>query len=219
MLRIISWNVLYRKYEEQYNSNSSILKKYPNEYLRAIQIVTFIYKQITENTIICLQEVSSMVLNNLTAVFRISHNIYHYQDSNEDFLVTITPKNFRLDFCQSHKTSNGYMSVTDGKMYVINCHLKPQRYISKNTNILEHLKSFRKTNNQTFIAGDFNENHKIVKSKLDNDFICPYYGKTYKSRAIDHIIFDTEEKNSYEVKKVDNEFISDHDMIILDIEL
>lgn len=219
MIRIISWNVLYRKYEEQYNPNSLILSEYPEEFLRVIQTTAFIYNQMTRNTIICLQEVSSMLLDSLKTVFKHSHGIFDYQDTNEDYLVIIAPKNFRLDFCWSHKTSNGYLSITNGDINVITCHLKPQRYISKNTNILEYIKGLGKSNQKTFIAGDFNENYKVVKSRLDKDFNCPYYGKTYKRIAIDHIIFDSNIRNDYEVRKIDSVFISDHDMIILDIEL
>lgn len=219
MVRIVSWNVLYRKYEERYNPNSLILHEYPEEFLRVIQIVAFIYNQMTKDTIVCLQEVSSMLLDALTSVFKHSHRIFDYQDSREDFLVIIAPNNFYLDFCLSHKTSNGYISITDGNINVITCHLIPQRFISRNTNVLEYLRNLCKSNRKTFIAGDFNEQYKIVKSKLDNDFICPYYGKTYKRKALDHIIFKSSIEDKYLVNKIDNEFLSDHDMIVLEIEL
>ena len=219
MVRIISWNVLYRKYEERYNPNSDILHKYPEEFLRIIQIIAFIYNQMSQDTIVCLQEVSTMLLNTLTSIFKNSHHIFDYQELREDFLVIIAPKNFYLDFCHSHKTSNGYISITDGNINVINCHLKPQRYVSKSTNVLEYIKNLRKSGRQTFIAGDFNEHYKIVKSKLDNDFVCPYYGKTYKRKALDHIIFESRNETWYKVDKVECKFISDHNMIVLDIEL
>ena len=219
MLRIISWNVLYRKYEEQYNPESLILNKYPEEFLRLIQIITLIYDQMKDNTIVCLQEVSSILLDKLRTVFGNFHNIFQYQDSREDFLVILAPQNYDLDFCCSHKTSNGYLSITNGKINIITCHLKPQRYISKTINILEYIKTLRKTNQKTFIAGDFNENHKQLKSKLNNDFICPYYGKTYKKKAIDNIIFDSRIETNYNTQKIDTKLVSDHDMIILDIEL
>lgn len=219
MVRIISWNVLYRKYEENYNTNSLILRQYPDEFVRIIQIIALIHNHLLQDTIVCLQEVSNMLFESLTSVFKSSHHIFEYKDLRQDFLVIIAPKKFYLDFCKSHKTSNGYICITDGNINVITCHLKPQRCISRSTNVLEYLKNLRKSDRQTFIAGDFNEHYKIVKSKLDNDFICPYYGKTYKRKALDHIIFESSIESKYKVEKINNKLISDHDMIILDIEL
>lgn len=215
MLRVVSWNVMYREYEEEYNPNSEILKKYVNEQLRIEQILIFIRENITPNTIICLQEVSNDLLWKLSEVLISSFNIFSANVENNNNVVTLAPKSFlQDDFCNSSSVSHAYVVINNGKTRIINCHLKPQRFAKGD--VLEFVKNMKKVDTTTFIAGDFNELHKNVYKKLHDNFICPYYGKTYKKKAIDHIIFDLSDVTSYKVCKKPND-LSDHDMIILDI--
>lgn len=215
MVHIVSWNVMYRKYEEEYNPESPILKKYIDEKLRIEEIIIFLRDNILSNSIICLQEVSNDLLDKLTEVFVDTFNIFSVNVEEKNNIVTLAPKKFYKEACRnSNHISHGYLIVNNDEIRVMNCHLKPQRFCI--TDVLYSLINMRKEGITTFIAGDFNEQYKLVHKKLHSIFICPYYGKTYKKKPIDHIIFDLDNINSYKVSKKSNE-LSDHEMIILDI--
>jgi hypothetical protein len=210
MFRIISWNVLYRGYEEQYNPKSRILSAYPDEKERIAAVVDMVSNNVTENTVVCLQEVSKDVLDVLRVTF-VAHNIFSHHIRNDEYLVTITPPRFSLLKSFKHPVSNGFLVVTDKKSVIINCHLVPQRACREN--IMEYLSTL--SGNNVFIAGDFNEEHSKVKLALSS-WCCPYYGNTYKGRPIDHIVWyglNTE----YISGRILQRYISDHHMIGLEI--
>jgi hypothetical protein len=216
MPKVISWNVLYRAYEEKFNPNSEILSTYSREEDRVAQIVSLLKEHIDLDTVACLQEVSTPVILGLVKEFEKSHRIFSYNLREDEHLVTITPKEFKLENGYSHDTSNGYLEVTNGISQVINCHLLPQRYTKKN--ILEYLCKMGNTKRDTFIAGDFNELHSKVKEKLQGKFTCPYYGRTYKHKAIDQIVFNAK-PSEHTAQKINQVHISDHHMILLDFQL
>lgn len=217
MTRIVSWNVMYRPYEEQYNSNSVILKKYPNEKIRSIEIINTLLKFFTEDTIFCLQEVTLYIICLLSDIFSKTHNIFFHNVQNDEYLVTVAPKEDTILLKSwSHFTSNGYLLINYKNTQIINCHLKPQQYIKKaSIKNLDYLKSLKNDNINTFIIGDFNEHYKNLISKLSDHFTCPFYGKTYKRKLIDHIIFDIQNLQ-YTTLNIKTD-ISDHNLIILEI--
>lgn len=210
---ILSWNVLYINYEKKYCPNSKILQKFDNkEGERLNHIIFVLLQQVGTNMIFCLQECSFELLRELNIFFSSNYNIFAYNVQEDEYLVTITPNDFKCIFSYKNESSNGYLIVENDKYIVVNCHLIPQRY--SNINILKYLNSLKISSKPIFIAGDFNEKHNIVKRQLGNNYICPYYGKTYKNRSIDHIIFD---KNyiDYKIDNICQDNISDHNPIIL----
>jgi len=222
-MRIISWNVLYRDYETKYNPTSKILTVSEEE--RVCKIIELLKPQVESTTVICLQEVSSKVMMALFHAFEATHTIFSHNIREDEHLVTVTPKEYKLCFATveeqqrtENHTSNGFLTVSNDRYIIVNCHLIPQRYAK--VNVLEHLLSFttsRKGNKTVFIAGDFNERQKIVKMTLGDHFTCPSYGRTYKKKPIDHIIF-TKNIVNYTAGHILQNLISDHHAIKLDFE-
>jgi len=215
MLRILSWNVLYRDYEEKYCPKSKVLSSYPDENDRIKNMLDLLKSNVTENTIICMQEVSDLVIKELNKTFGKEYSIFTYNIRDNEHLVTITPRGFSKIAAFTNASTNGYIIVENDKFVVINCHLIPQRY--SNVDVLSYLIEFHKTNSKIIIAGDFNEKHSIVKERLENYFTCPFYGNTYKKNPIDHIIFNC--FGEFTPEKVHQKYISDHHMIKIDIKL
>lgn len=209
MSKIISWNTLYIEYEKKYNPNSKILSRYKdNEEKRIDDIVSVLIKNSDNKTIICLQECSRLLLNKVKYKF-IEHSVFSYNIGSKDdeYLITIAPKEFRIDQCIDHPTSNGYLLITNGKYKVVNCHLKPQRFV-ENKNVLKYLYDLPK---DVIIAGDFNETYYIVKKVLNSRYKVPIYGKTYKGKMIDHIIYDL--SFNVKTKMIKTYYLSDHHII------
>ena len=73
MPKVISWNVLYRAYEEKFNPNSEILATYSREEDRVAQIVSLLKEHVDPDTVACLQEVSTPVILGLVKEFEKSH--------------------------------------------------------------------------------------------------------------------------------------------------
>ena len=217
MLRIISWNVLYRAYEEKYNPVSKILKTYPKEEDRVNGIISLIQVMSDNVTVICLQECSSAICDKLTTVFAKTHRVFTYNIQNDEHLVTLASKEFKMIWKGTHETCRGYIAVHNDSVTIINCHLLPQRYAK--SSVMKLLRGFLDTySGVVFVAGDFNENHKKVKEKLGGYYVCPYYGKTYKKKPIDHIVFAIDEAQ-YKNTLIIQEQLSDHHAIMLDFEL
>jgi hypothetical protein len=211
MQSIISWNVLFRKYEEEYYPNSKILEKYPNENERVTKIVAFLKENSNAQTVLCLQECSTQVLDSLVTIFKSTHFVYSYNIRDNEHLVTITPKEFQMVWSGPHNTTNGYLIVYNGLYHIVNCHLLPQRYAK--SSVMKRLREFGEEYGIVFIAGDFNETHRNVKERLWMKYSCPYYGKTYKHKAIDQIVFNLD--MVYETSIIKQEYISDHHAISL----
>lgn len=219
MHRFISWNVLYREYEIQYAPESKILKQFPNETDRISAIIDTIKENSDKYTVICLQEVSKQLLNSLSVSFSETHDVFSFNERKQEYLVIITPKTSKFKFVTSfsHCTANGYLVVSNGDYFVVNCHLIPQRHIKANA--MDYLLNSCVKHKNIIVAGDFNEEYKNVSSCLESKFVCPRYGKTYKKRNIDHMIFtkDFVDYNKYETSKVNRKNMSDHHMIRLDL--
>ena len=113
----------------------------------------------------------------------------------------------------SHDTANGYLTIQNGSVQFINCHLIPQRHTKEN--VLEYILTLNDKCQTTFVIGDFNENHKTVKEKIECVYTCPYYGKTYKKKAIDQIVFNVGVNLKYTTGCTPKENISDHNAITL----
>jgi hypothetical protein len=209
MSKIISWNTLYIEYEKKYNPKSKILSRYKNnEEKRIDDIVRVLIKNIDKETTICLQECSEILLNKIKYEFT-EHKVFAYNIGREkdEYLITIAPKEFIMDKCIDHPTSNGYLSITNGKYKIVNCHLKPQRYV-ENNDVLKYLYNLPKN---MIIAGDFNEKYHIVKKVLNGRYTVPKYGKTYKGKMIDHIIYDL--LLNVKTEMIKTEYLSDHHAI------
>jgi hypothetical protein len=229
---------MHRSYEEKYNNDSQVLETFPWESDRIAHIIKILQKHVIDHTVTCLQEVSTETLQALIESFGQTHKIFYYNIRDDEYLVTLTPfreaasgeldkpdmtfeqnPNFTLEYGTQGATANGYLVVTNGKYRVVNCHLLPQRFV--NEHVLEYLKTFDKSDEDitvvTFIAGDYNECYNIVEDVLNDMYICPFYGKTYKKRAIDHIVFTQNGPPLYKSAKVYSEYASDHHMIYLDI--
>lgn len=218
MTKIISWNVLYRGYEELYCPDSTILSAFPKETERVAEIVLMlsVVSQVDKDTVVCLQEVSSDVIAALLSQFGKSHTLFSHCVRNDEYLVTIAPKHFVMEWSGSNDICNACLSVSNDLCRVVNCHLLPQRYAA--ADVMEYLLELQTDDKLTLIAGDFNEVHKTVKERLHDKYVCPYYGKTYKKKAIDQIVFTPNCFAEYETGKHMTD-ISDHHLIYLEIKL
>lgn len=207
-LSVFSWNVLYRKYEEQYNPHSDILKKFPEENDRQQGILEMIKHYINPYMIMCLQECDKQLLDLLKHTIR-THTIFSTKIRDDEYLVTLSPYGFLKEDCENHPSSNGYLIISNKKYRIVNCHLLPQRYAK--VDVLGFIKNLP-TDKITIVAGDFNEGYYKVSEKLNNRYLIPRYGKTYKHKEIDFIIIDT--KIRYHVNQITNN-MSDHKAIQL----
>jgi hypothetical protein len=214
-MRVVSWNVLFRQYEEIHVPDSEILKRYPVDIVRTIEIYEFLSPFISQDYIICLQECSIELLTLLQ--FRVPYGkkvFYEYNSKGGDYVITIAPDTFRkVNFELNTLCVRNCVIVEDNWTRIINCHLIPQRYVE--ISVLEYLKSL--TTYNTIIAGDFNAMRKDLLFKMQ-EWTIPYYGKTYNhKRDIDFIITNMQ-ADTYDSSMVRNgKQLSDHEMIILEI--
>lgn len=219
MQRILSWNVLYRPYEVKHNPKSHILSLYPQEKNRVNAILCVLKMYVDKEEIVTLQEVSTPVVNALYDSFSQTHQVFTYHICKDVHLVTLAPHkfNFKLEYSYTNSVSKGFLSIVSDTFRLINCHLIPQRYTKEN--VMEYLYSLFTKDKPTCIAGDFNARYNILKMTLWNTGItCPYYGKTYKKKALDHIVFDLDSLN-YKTRMIYQDKISDHNLIQLEIQI
>lgn len=196
-MSILSWNVLLRRYEQKHNPESNILKDWPEESDRDDAIIELLKHHIETDTIALLQEVSKSLLNKITEIFS-DRKIFSQGVRGDEYLVTITTKEFTDEKCEQHLDSgNAYLSVTNDILRIVNTHLRPQKYA--NCNVMDHLLSFKKDMG-TIIAGDFNAPWKVVNESLKSRYVVPRFGSTYKKTAIDQIVFDLEDIDYMSVK-------------------
>ena len=213
-ISVISWNTLYRKYEELYNPTSQILKTYPDDSERISDIVSVIQHVLTTKTVVCLQECNNQLFHLLQTNIN-THDIFKNTIRDDECLITMTPKNtFVQEENMVHPSSNGYLTVSNDKYRIVNCHLIPQRYAS--VSVLDYIKNIGTENGKTtIIAGDFNEYRQKISQELQNKYTIPKYGKTYKNREIDYIIIN--KKNLiYETLIIETN-LSDHRAIIFNL--
>lgn len=214
LLKIISWNVLYRKHEKKFNPESKILSKYPNEDTRVKDTVNTIKSIIDHLTVVCLQECSWDTLmslyNSLTC-----HFIFYHHVNDKEYIVTCVPKHngFYKQVVTQSSCSNGVLVVTNGHLTIANCHLVPQAFSNKNV-VNEVVRNFPVTN-MTVFAGDFNECYTSIKRKLQDVYTVPPHKKTYKNKSIDHIFVDAHSSKFLELQTgiIKTYYLSDHNII------
>lgn len=216
---ILSWNVLYRPHEERYHPNSIILKKFPVESDRMLKIIEFLSDKIQENTILCLQE-SSVELNNLLETnFSSKTRIFlSFKVDDNESLFIMAPSDFKLEFSGKLLSARGCQIISNKTTKVVNCHLTPEKFSSISpVKFIQFLDfDIKKT---LIICGDFNHEHKFLKQSLiDTNFICPFFGKTYKNKSIDHILIRSP-IILYNQIHYPRLFLSDHDMIGVFVEI
>ena len=210
MVHIISWNTLYREYEEKYNPSSEILKKFPSEIDRIFSVYEIIKNNLNPDSIVCLQECSKELAKLLKNIN--SHNLFMEKVRDEEYLLILAPKKdfYTREIWEPHPSANAYQIVSNNTYRIVNCHLVPQKY--SETNVLAHILHLPQTK-ITIVAGDFNETYGNVAKNLENRYIIPRYSITYKHKAIDYIIVD--ENIKYEMGTINTFDISDHNMISL----
>lgn len=215
---IISWNVLYRQYEESYNPNSTILEQFSDEKIRIQEQFEFIIKESMqdEEIIICLQECSVDLLRLLQKYYKDKKAVFfqaaksnddeneksedsHINDNKQntpivnlnessDYLVTIAPLNYKRSEWITHAGFRGYILVHNDENYVFNFHFRPQKCVK--TYILGTLKPPNiPFDKNVFITGDFNNYYKKVFSALNRFYHIPYFGYTYAQKQIDYIMY------------------------------
>ena len=217
-MKIISWNVLYIEYEKRYNPTSDILLKYADDNDRIRDIVDMIAKQISSDTIICLQECSLQLVLLIKENFENSHSVFTTHVRTDEYLLTMTPREQeykRQVFSKSNYTStaNGYLIVSNNKLRIINCHLIPQNIVEQD--VLKLMKGEFHAKG-TFIAGDYNQTRKSVVNELKYKYTIPYFGPSYKGKkGIDFIIFNYH--CMYTSGIIETSLLSDHDMVYLEI--
>lgn len=217
-MRVISWNVLFRQYEELHVPESEILKRYPLDIIRIIEIYEFISPYMTQDCIICLQECSIELLTLLQFRIPAGKNIfYEYNSKGGDYIITIAPNTFKQVKFNLNTLCIRNCVIIDNEnesMRIINCHLIPQRY--SEDDVIEYLKSLSVYENM-IIAGDFNAMRKDLVLKMP-EWIIPYYGRTYNHRRDIDFVITTIQAEEYKSAIIRNfKQLSDHEMILLDI--
>jgi hypothetical protein len=215
---IVSWNVLYRAYEEYYKPDSAILKNYPFETCRVREIVNFLESNFSacNDVVVCLQECSYDLLVALQNTFS-NFKVFYSCSNNKDYVITIAPKDYTVEYCTIPKCHN--MLVIGNKKYrIVNCHLIPRRL--SNNNSFDFINKLP-LNKENIVAGDFNEQYKQVCEFFNNRYVITRFGNTYRSKQIDHIMLQRTAK--LEIAKTVirptgelNSSLSDHRMIILE---
>lgn len=198
---ILNWNTLVREYEQKYKPDSNILKIYPDENSRVEFIVKIIKECLKDhdqnNIIVCLQEVSDKLLEKIQSGFS-SLNILYYKIKENENLVLLSSYESELILGESNDAVRGVLVAKIKDFYIINTHIVPQRYANVDT--MAYISSLRKYGDKIYVCGDFNEAYTKVREKLFRYYTCPRYGKTYRKRSIDNIIFT--ENIDYEISKM-----------------
>jgi len=215
---------MYIDYEKKYNPNSNILKAFPDDKKRLLEICEIVSKNINHDTIICLQECSTLLLSMLKNKIDSEFTIFSVEIDFDIFLVTITSnylyfKHELLPKNLYENVAHGYLVISNNDIKVINCHLKP-KFVTKNNDAFLVIKNSSQNKN-CIVAGDFNDKSNIFKNYLEG-YTIPYFGPTYKNnKHIDYIIFNFKDNSEvkYEVKKLNTYSVSDHCAIFLEIEI
>lgn len=219
MIRIFSWNILYRKYEEKFNKDSEILKKYPDENKRILDIVDILFSLLYEDSIVCIQECSIDILLMIKNSIQNNYSLFFYHVRHKEYIVTIAPKKYKFYIETSVKNdtrcANGILSIRNNNIRIVNCHLIPSIFSEKDPlSIFDSLD----LSVSTFIAGDFNEIYSKLSKKTSEKYKAFFYGRTYRNRCIDNIIIDNKTASdtlSISTHNIKTTNISDHNIICL----
>ena len=217
-MKIISFNTMYINYEKKYNPNSQILLAYPDDGKRLLDICTIIVEYMSPDTIVCLQECSSKLIDFLMYKLDTSYAIFSQQIDEDVFMVTIAHKNLSFKIVKSltddyRLFAHGYLVISNDTIKIINCHLMP-KFVAKK-NVFSIIKNSSPNDMKCIIAGDFNEKYKNITNQLQ-DYTIPFFGATYKkNKGIDHIVCNFQ--GEFHTQKIDTYSVSDHLSIILNI--
>jgi len=211
----VSWNTLKLSFEKKFNPNSRILRAYSDDTARLGCIVEVLEQHVTKETIVALQECSAELLSMVNTKFTTTHDLLSQKIGPDEYLITLTPRFLKCvhDGGRIPRGANGYFSVSNGMLRIINCHLKPQ-FTVKDENVLG-LIAAEDMSKLTIVAGDFNETSTKVKKALAVKYKVPYFGPSYKKKkALDYIVFNR--KMRYKAGLIPTELLSDHDPVVLE---
>lgn len=221
-MHIFSWNILYRKYEEKFKPESDILKKYPDENRRIMDIVdTVVSLMYDDNNIVCLQECSLDILIALKNVIFTKFTILFYNVRHKEYIVTIYHKKHKFyierDIDNDPKCVNGILSIRNSEMRIVNCHLIPSIFADRDP--LSPIYNIDTSNLTTIVAGDFNEVYTKLTRKISDKYKIFFYGKTYRNKCIDNIIIDNISfcRTSISTHNIKATSISDHNIICMKV--
>lgn len=146
---IATWNTLHRYHEEKYVPKSKVLSAYPSESQRIkdqLKMIKKISKK-NKNIIICLQEVSGDLLDQIELHYSDNYIIHHYKHNRTpkkvikkhykdegEYLVTMISTSFtmnteiNIDFKQFEKKGKALLSsILFDKFIIINAHISAFR--------------------------------------------------------------------------------------------
>lgn len=188
-MNIATWNVLYRSFEEKYVPESDILKTY-EEPQRIIHQLNFLDQLLSKNNIVCLQEVSGDLLEEIKLKFgehfdvsSIKHNrepqkcIYEYKFPTEH-LVTVSNKKHKLSFTDilNYDDKKGALIIGNDEYLIINVHLpiykdtvNPTETIV--TTLYEQIIK-NNLNKKIILCGDFNRIYDEMLIEIYNSSVA-----------------------------------------------
>lgn len=210
-MEIISWNVLYRAYEQKYNPGSTILREYPSDTTRIKQQIDILKQHVTKHTIVCLQECGEELLTLLHDTFASTHSFFCQYIAETEYIVILAP--ISAEFCAEKweivDGVRGAIAISNDNYRIFNVHLKPQKFAE--TYLLGYIKCLP-SDKQLFVAGDFNEQLATVRKRLKDRYEIVNYGITYKQKQIDYIIRqrDSDSSSNILVDKFSADGTSDH---------
>lgn len=223
-MQIISLNSLLRDYESKYRRNSKYLKRYPDELERVNTTVKFVFDLSSKDTIICLQECSALLLNQIKIKFSNEYCLFSQKvdDNPEDNLITLIPKSFGSFYKVTPKSKldgivNGLLIISNGECVVVNCHLIPQKHCKKDVNVLECINNEFSCNIPTIVTGDFNAVYEKVSKVFNQKFNVPFFCNTYRRTQLDYILISKNSNCDFYKKTVVHNDFSDHNLIKLEV--
>lgn len=242
-MKILSWNVLHIIHEINYAYDTSpVLEKYSgNEQIRLNAIANFISTLLSEDTIICLQEVPGDLLESID--FK-NHTLYKHMHSRipeiknseylktlysnpNEYIVTIVPNVFSvtninvIEFDEPsenvNKSGKACLFLTLKDLTIGNCHLPFGS--SRRKKALTKLTEFINTKfiDKTYILiGDMNMKAQTLQKWLSNlecdAKVIEMPSATRKTSKIDHGIV-SRGISVLETHVYDNHNMSDHSCI------
>jgi len=223
-MQIISLNVLLRYYEETYKNNSKYLQRYPQENVRVDETINFVLNLCKEKAIICLQECSKLLLNNIKNVSSKDYNLFTeiVDDNPEENLITLISKSYGSFKKISPKTelkgiASGILLVSNDNCLIANCHLVPQKHCKKNVNVLKAINDEFECDIPTIIAGDFNAMYQKVVKIFKHKFSVPFFSNTYRRTQLDYILLSKNSSYDFLKKTVVYTDFSDHNLVKVEV--
>jgi hypothetical protein len=139
-INVCTFNCLHIYHEKRYVPDSLTLQAHSNEPKRIQGLVAFISSQLTNDTVVCLQEVSGDLLSALREEFNATHHVislahnrvpqpvddFRYADPGE-YLCTIIPcsvdkETIKEEFLYFTTKGKGALITSFGNVMIINTH-------------------------------------------------------------------------------------------------